>query len=565
MSNKVYSLKIGGQAGQGIKTAGLNFSKTAARSGYHIKNYLEYPSLIRGGHNVIQTVFSLDEVYSPTKQLDFLIALNRETLDIHINELTQGAGIVFEGEGSLNATPRNDKYRFFPVPLRKLATDVGGREIVANNVALGATLALMGAEFKHLLDLIGEEDIINQAAAKAGFDYAETNFPNQFEPILAPQNIVNKKIVVSGTDGVTLGAIAAGLQFAAIYPMSPISNILTLLSANQRKYGYIVKQVEDETAAINMGLGASFAGARCLTATSGGGFCLMTEGLGLAGQTETPLVIIEGMRGGPGTGLPTWSEQGDLRMVLHAHQGDFPRIVLAPGDSREAFFLTMKAFNLAEKYQTPVILLVDKNILDDEQTFEEFDYSTYQINRGKIVLEKDPSYQRYLATEDGVSPRTFPGVGNYLVANSDEHNSIGYSSETVSDRNEQMQKRLRKLDTCAKEDMEKPVLFGQENADITIVSWGSCKGSILEAIKDFPNVNYLHLSWINPFPAEAIKEQLSRSKYLLDIECNSTAQMAGLIREKTGINIPDRLLKNDGRPFFPEEIKEKITSILNNT
>ncbi|TRZ47061.1 2-oxoacid:acceptor oxidoreductase subunit alpha, partial [bacterium] len=241
----------------------------------------------------------------------------------------------------------------------------------------------------------------------------------------------------SGTDGVTLGAIAAGLQFAAIYPMSPISNILTLLSANQRKYGYIVKQVEDETAAINMGLGASFAGARCLTATSGGGFCLMTEGLGLAGQTETPLVIIEGMRGGPGTGLPTWSEQGDLRMVLHAHQGDFPRIVLAPGDSREAFFLTMKAFNLAEKYQTPVILLVDKNILDDEQTFEEFDYSTYQIDRGKIVLEKNPSYQRYLATEDGVSPRTFPGVGNYLVANSDEHNSMGYSSETVSDRNEQ--------------------------------------------------------------------------------------------------------------------------------
>ena len=556
-------------AGQGIKSAGLNFAKVAARSGYNIYNYIEYPSLIRGGHNVMQTTFSLDEVHSQIRSVDFLIALNQETINLHQDELVSGAGIVFEAEGKIDAAACKDKCLLFPIPLKKIATDAGGQEIVANNVALGATISLMGGEIKHLLDLIGEDFSskpevaeINQKAAQAGFDYALANFPNKFEPLLAPQNNFNKKIVVNGTDGIAYGAIAAGLQYTAIYPMSPTSNILTLLAANQRQYGYIYKQVEDEIAAINMSLGASFAGARVMTTTSGGGFCLMTEGVGLAGQTETPIVIVEGMRGGPGTGLPTWSEQGDLRMVLHDHQGEFPRIILAAGDAEEAFRQIMQALNLAEKYQTPVVLLVDKNILDDEQTFPKFDYLEYQINRGKMVTDKDPEYHRYAVTSDGISPRTIPGIGNHLVANSDEHNSYGYSSETIADRNEQVQKRLRKLETCAKEDMEKPILFGPENAEITIVSWGSCKGPILEALKDCPFVNYLHINWINPFPGDAIKAILSRSTYLLDIECNSTAQMAGLIREKTGVDILDRLLKNDGRPFFPEEIKEKINSII---
>lgn len=559
-------------AGQGIKSTGLNFSKIAARSGYNIKNYIEYPSLIRGGHNAMQITFSLDKVFSQIKTIDFLIALNQETINLHKDELVQNAGIVYENEGNIDAGSCEGKCRLFPIPLKKLAAQAGGQQIVSNNVALGATVALMGGEIKHLFDLIaqdlsskdGETVKVNQTAAKTGYDYAQNNFTSKFEPILAEQSTFSKKMVVNGTDAIAYGAIAAGLQFASIYPMSPTSNILTELAANQRRFGYVYKQAEDEISAINMCIGASFAGARAMTITSGGGFCLMTEGFGLAGQTENPLVIVEGMRASPGTGLPTWSEQGDLRMVLHAHQGEFPRIVLAPGDAKEAFFQIMNAFNLAEKYQTPVVLLVDKNILDDEQTFSEFDYSNYQINRGKISTGTASEYHRYAVTEDGVSPRTFPGLGNHLVANSDEHNSHGYSSETISDRNEQTQKRLRKLETCAREDMEKPVLYGPENADITIVSWGSCKGSILEAMKDLPQVNYLHLNWINPFPSEAVIEQLQKAKYLLDIECNSTAQMAGLIREKTGIYILDRFIKNDGRPFFPEEIREKITSILNN-
>ncbi|HEX9007843.1 MAG TPA: 2-oxoacid:acceptor oxidoreductase subunit alpha [Patescibacteria group bacterium] len=570
MSNKVYSIKIGGQAGQGIKSAGLIFSKIASRSGYHIYNYIEYPSLIRGGHNVMQTTFSLDKVYSQIRPVNFLIALNQETINLHLEELVEGAGIIFEDEGKIDVTLCKDKCRLFPVPLKKIAAEAGGQDIVSNNVALGAALALLGGDLKHLFDLIdedlsskdGEVVKINQTAAKAGYDYAKTNFADKFEPLLAPQNNPGKKMVVNGTDAVAYGAIAGGLQYAAIYPMSPTSNILSLLAANQEEYGYVYKQAEDEIAAINMAIGASFAGARSMTTTSGGGFCLMTEGFGLAGQTETPVVIVEGMRGGPGTGLPTWSAQGDLRFVLHSHQGDFPRIVIAAGDAEEAFHMIMKALNLAEKYQTPVVLLVDKNLLDDEQTFSEFDYSGYRIDRGKMFLEKDPEYHRYVNSEDGISPRTIPGLGNHLVANSDEHNSYGYSSETIHDRNEQVQKRLRKLDTCAKEDMEKPILYGPENADITIVSWGSNKGPILEAMKDYPFVNYLHITWMSPFPTDAVFQQLSKAKYLLNIECNSTAQMAGLIREKTGIDILDQLLKDDGRPFFPEEIREKINSIL---
>ena len=571
MPNKVYSIKIGGQAGQGIKSAGLAFSKIAARSGYHIYNYIEYPSLIRGGHNVMQTIFSTDPVFSAIKTVNFLVALNQETVTLHKDELENGAAVIYEADSKIDTSMCQDKCHLIAVPLKKIATESGGQEITANNVALGAALAVMGGNLQLLLDIINEDlgakngDLvnINQTAAKAGFDFVTQNFKDKITPVLSPQNNQNKMMVVNGTDAVGLGAVAAGLQYAAIYPMSPTSNILSFLAANQRKYNFIFKQAEDEIAAINMSIGASFAGARSMTTTSGGGFCLMTEGYGLAGMTETPLVIVEGMRGGPGTGLPTWSEQGDLRMILHSHQGEFPRIILAAGDAKETFDLTMKCFNLADKYQTPVVLLLDKNILDDEQTFPEFDYSNYKINRGKISTEINSEYHRYALSEDGISPRSFPGLGNHMIGNSDEHNTSGFSSEEIKDRNEQMEKRLKKLDTCAKEDMEKPLLFGPENADITLVSWGSNKGSILEALKDHPNVNYIHIQWISPFPVDSLKEMLSRAKYLIDIECNSTAQMAGLIREKTGIDILDKLLKNDGRPIFPEEIKEKINSVLN--
>ncbi len=565
-----YSLKIGGQAGQGVKSAGLVFSKIAVRSGYNIFNYVEYPSLIKGGHNVIQTIFSEDVVNSPVQSVNFLIALDLATIKIHQPELVNQAGIVYEEEANYDLGDLSTKTRLFPIPLKKIAKESGAPEIASNYVAMGATVSLLGAEFALLKDLIAEDlagkDIslieANQKAAETGFNYAEEKFAFGFEHILQKRDVVSPKMVINGNEAIAFAAISAGLQFASIYPMSPVSNVMHVLAANQRKYGYIFKQAEDEISAINMSIGASFAGARSMTSTSGGGFCLMTEGYGLAGMTETPLVIIEGMRAGPATGMPTWSEQGDLRFILHSHQGEFPRIVLAAGDPKEAFYLTQEAFNLADKYQTPVVVITDKNICDSEQSYEDFDYSNYRIDRGQTTTVIDSEYKRYQITQSGVSPRSFPGFGNHFIGNSDEHTEFGYDTETISDRNAQMEKRLKKLDLCAKEDMAAPEIFGPADADITLVSWGSTKGGVLEALKRHPNVNYVHVKWLSPFPVGPLKEILERAKYLIAVEASSTSQLAGLIREKTGVDILDKLLKNDGRPFFPEEISDRITSVL---
>lgn len=573
MPAPVLSLKIGGEAGQGVKSAGLMLAKFATRAGFNIYDYLEYPSLIRGGHNVMQINISADPVTGPFTNCDFLIALNQDTINKHSEELVGGAGILVDGDKNYDLTRLPSTVKVFPVPLAKLAQASGGNALVSNTVALGATLGLLGGALTTLKAILTENfgakgaDItqINLAAVQAGYDYAVTTFARQLSTALASSGTVTSTVpqmVVNGTDACALAAIAAGLQFAAIYPMSPISGILATLAEHQEEYGYMYKQPEDELAAINMAIGASFAGARALTATSGGGFCLMTEGYGLAGMTETPVVIIEGMRGGPATGLPTWSEQGDLRMVLHAHQGEFPRLVLAAGDALEAFELTMEAFNLADVYQTPVVVLLDKNICDHDQNFPIFDTSAYRADRGTLMDRVDPGYSRYKLEPTGISPRAVAGSGNFFIANSDEHDEHGYSTEDTTMRQLQMHKRMSKLQTCAHKHMRGPKLFGPKDADLTIVSWGSTKGPILEALKSFPNVKYVHLTWLSPFPAQDVISALQGSKRLLNIECNYSAQLAGLIKEHTGIAIADNLLKYTGRPFFVEELTEKIARAL---
>ena len=563
----VFTFKIGGLAGQGIKSAGIEFAKVCTRSGYHIYTHTEYPSLVRAGHNVMQISISPDEVLSQFRPTDFLVALNQDTIDLHADELSAESGLMFDADKGLKTQKVAPAVKLFPIPLAKLA---GDNEIMSNTVALGASLALLGGNLELLKNLLSEEfadkkpEVIklNHEAAQKGYDFAKKNYVSAIKSILTPKNHDDKLIVINGNQACALGAVAAGLQFAAIYPMTPTSNILHTLAPIQEKYGFIYKQPEDEISAIHMALGAAFAGARSMVATSGGGFCLMSEGYGLAGLGEVGVVIIEGMRGGPATGIPTWTEQGDLRMLLHAHQSDFPRIVLAAGDAEEAFHLTMKAFNLADKYQTPVVVIVDKTICENDQSYLPFNYSHYQLNRGKYNPEKITNYKRFALSDDGISLRSIPGSGNHIIASSDEHDEEGYSNEEIDNRNAQMRKRMKKLDTCTREDMEEPKLFGPENADITLVSWGSNKGAILEAIKNFDNVNFLHLTWVNPFPTEAVKHYLDRAKYVVNVECNYSKQMAGLIREKTGVEILDHLLKYDGRPIYPEEIIEKVNTVL---
>ncbi|HEX8923573.1 MAG TPA: 2-oxoacid:acceptor oxidoreductase subunit alpha [Patescibacteria group bacterium] len=568
MDQNIYSIKIGGEAGQGIKLTGQLLSKILIRSGLSVFTYSEYPSLIRGGHNVMQLIFSSTPVSAPIKSVHFLIALDSKTIELHSSELADGAVIIYDSDRKIN-TESLGKYKLLPVPFNRFAKAAGGTDVVANTVASAALLAVLGFELTPYLDLINEsfaaksQELVttNQSAARSGYDFVKANYPQFIQATVIPASVSVPRILINGNEAIALAAIAAGLQFASIYPMTPITGILENLAKYQKQFGYIYKQPEDEISAINMAIGASYAGARALTATSGGGFCLMTEGYGLAGMTETPLVIIEGMRGGPATGLPTWNEQSDLRFVLHAHQGEFPRIVLAASDAADAFTLTLDAFNLSQRYQTPVLVLVDKNICECDQSIMPFSTDNYKIDNGLLQSKIDPVYQRYLPTTDGISPRAFPGSGNFFVTNSDEHDSFGFSDESQSNRNLQEAKRLNKLAVCALKDMAPPKLYGPENASLTIVSWGSTKGSVLQALSQLKDVNYLHFTWMNPFPATAAAAVLSKSKIILDVENNSTAQLAGLIREHTGIEIKEKLLKNDGRPTYPEEIISKVTNL----
>jgi 2-oxoglutarate ferredoxin oxidoreductase subunit alpha len=570
MAQDIFSLTIGGQAGQGIKAAGLLLAKIATRLGKNVYTYSEYPSLIKGGHNLTQVSISKDEVTAPRKTNEFWIALDQKTLDVHLSEFKDGCEIIIDEEKKYDLTKINKNANLIPIPLGKLAKDGGGSLIMSNTVAIGAVTALLGGDLQVFKDLLsdefgrkGEETVkMNYLAAENGYNYALEHFANNKRTVLTKEDVVEQKMVANANDTVALGAIAAGLQFATIYPMSPISNILHVLAAYQEKFGFIYKQPEDEIAAINMAIGASFAGARSMTATSGGGFSLMVEALGLAAMTETPLVIIDGMRPGPATGLPTWSGQGDLRFTLHAHQGDFPRIVLAAGDAEEAFYLTMQAFNLADKYQTPVIVLVDKNICEHDQSLPIFDIKNYEIDRGKFTTKTEEGFERYKLSNDGISLRSVPGSGNFFIGNSYEHTTVGHDTEEIKDINDQMRKRMSKLITCATNEDTSPKLYGPENADVTLVSWGSNKGSILEALKNFQNINYLHITWMSPFPAKVVKTILEKAKHIVNIECNYSAALGGLIKENTGIEITDNLLKYDGRPFFPEEISEKLNTIL---
>lgn len=564
-----FNLKIGGEAGFGIMSAGEAVAKIATRSGYQIFEYAEYPSIIRGGHNVVQVTISPEPVYAQYMPTHVLVAFNQETINLHQDELVDGSLVMFDADKGMQLPETLAQVTGIHVPFNALATTHGGSTLMRNTVALGALVALVEGNLAELFALIEEEfgrkseRIVkaNQNCAQAGFDHIQTEYAQVCQPLLVPRPVNNVPMVLTANEAIALGSIAAGMQFSAIYPMTPTSNILHTLAPFQEKYNYIYKQPEDEISAINMALGAAHAGARAMVATAGGGFNLMAEGYGLAGITELPIVIIVGMRGGPATGLPTWTEQADLRFVLHASQGDFPRIVLAAGDAQEAFDQTMLAFNLADKYQTPVVILVDKHICECQVSLPPFDTSTYTIDRGKFTPDYVESFARYAPSDDGISLRSTPGSGNHFIANSDEHDEHGYSSESAQNRVEQMSKRMRKLAVCAQQDMQVPQLYGPQDAPITLVSWGSNKGAILEAMRALPQVNFLHLTWMNPFPAQAVQELLQGAQYLVCIENSYSAQLRGLVREHTGIMILDTLQKYDGRPFYPEEIIAKVTSI----
>jgi len=569
-----FTWKIGGEAGYGIMTAGLVFAKVFSRIGYNIFTTNDFPSLIRGGHNTFTVRISTQPVQAYTSKVNLLIAFNKETIILHKNELAENGAVVYDEKIQLELPEKNNK-NFFAVPILDTAQKAGEAKVMMNLVAVGASLALLGNNFTVLSELIGDifkkkgEKIIksNIEAAKAGYDYIKQKYRPMYNfPKLAEID----NMLINGNEALSLGAIKAGCKFVSMYPMTPSSPILQFMAEHQNEHHILVKQTEDEISAINMAIGASFAGVRAMTATSGGGFSLMVEALGLAGMTETPIVIVNGQRPGPATGLPTKTEQGDLRFVTHAAQGEFPRIILAPGDVEECFYETIRAFNLAEKYQCPVIILTDKYLADNMKTTKKFDYGLkierYSMTNVLKKLNTQEFFKRYYFTETGISPRVLPGQadGMHLSAG-DEHNETGFLIDDSDARMKMMDKRFKKLEEL-KNELPQPKLHGPTDAQTTIISWGSTKGQVLEAMemlrKDKITVNFLHFMYIHPFPSEKAKEVLDKAKTKIIVEQNKTAQLAGIIREHTGIAIEHKILKYDGMPFVSNELYKKIKMLI---
>ncbi|MFC2136227.1 2-oxoacid:acceptor oxidoreductase subunit alpha, partial [Bacteroidota bacterium] len=444
---------------------------------------------------------------------------------------------------------------------------------------LGAAMAVVDYDFEMLADAIRgsfakkskKSEIMerNVDVARKGYDYIKNNYKNDFG-IKLEKKPKKKKMLINGNQAVAIGAIKAGCKFLSAYPMTPASSIMNYFILNEEKANVVMKQADDEIAAINMSLGAAYAGVRAMTSTSGGGLALMSETVSLVGMSEVPLVIVNVQRPGPATGLPTRQGQGDLKFVLNIGHGDFPRIVIAPGDVEECFYETFNAFNLADKYQLPVLILSDKHLAVSNTSRPVFDTKGMKIDRGWMLTDaeakKATDYKRFLVTDSGVSPRAIPGQDCIYRSSSDEHNEHGDIHEEADNRKQMEEKRHRKLDT-AMNDIPLPKIHGPEKADVTIVSWGSPKGAILEAMdylkKDGITANFLQMTYIFPFHTHFVMEFLKKSKLVIDIEENGTAQMAGVIREYTGFKIEHKILKYNGRSFFPSEIYDEVKKIYN--
>ncbi len=576
-----FGWKIGGPAGLGIKASGEMFSRTCARSGYHVFDYIAYPSLIKGGHNVFVAHVGARPVLSQEHRLDVLVALNRETIEIHQGELVAGGSIIHDpavtkfGDGDLK---RSD-VTLCPVPMVELAKSVGGQKLMANTVALGASLGMMGGSLEALQGVLADQFghkgaqvvEVNQAAAKAGFDHACANCSPLPVKLSAIQG-APRRMVVDGAAAIGAGAVAAGCTFYAAYPMTPASLLLHFMAQREHDYNVVVKHTEDEIAAMNMTIGAANAGARAMCATSGGGFSLMVEGLGLAGVSESPIVVGVFQRPGPATGMPTWTEQSDLRFCMHAAQGEFPRVILAPGDKEECFTLTALAFNLAEHLQTPIIILGDMYLMESHATVDAFDTARVTVDRGRIAGADETAggdYRRYRLTDDGISPRALPGTpGAFFIANSYEHDEYGWATEDAAMRRAQVEKRMRKMVTAVGWAPE-PRFYGPADAEITIIGWGSTKGPILEAMDRLADegvkVAYLQVVTLMPFPSLSVLRLLATAQRLLVVEHNYTGQLSGLLREHCFIEPTAELHKYDGRPFYPEEIADRVKQVLEAT
>lgn len=562
-----FTLMVGGEAGQGVQTVGLVLARALVRGGWWVFADQDYESRIRGGHNFFRVRARQTPTHAHSEAVDLLIALNRESIDLHRGEVVPGGLTLGDGEKLKLTSPAPG---IVSVPLERLARETVANPLMSNTVAMGAAVGLMGYDVAVLEGVLrdhfaasGSEVVqANVEAARAGHRYATAQLEARPQQQLGVRGGPGR-LLLTGNEAIALGALAAGCRFMTSYPMTPSTPIMEYMAGKGEALGVVVLQAEDEIAAMNMVVGAAFAGVRAMTATSGGGFCLMVEGLGLAGMTETPVVVIEGQRPGPATGLPTRHEQGDLEFVLHAAHGEFPRAILAPATAEEAFYLTAHAFNLAERYQTPVILLTDHYLASSYTTVDSLDLQRIAVERGALIPPGAPvsEYRRHRLTPDGISPRTIPSHPDALVVTTgDEHDEEGHITEDAGLRNQMVLKRLGKLEGMRREALA-PQVYGAAQPRVTLLTWGSTYGPAREAVErlngDGVAARLVHLSQPWPLPAP-LAGVLGDGGRLVAVEQNATGQMAHLLRAETGVVADGHIRRFDGRPMSPAFIVSRL-------
>jgi len=559
--------KIGGEAGFGIMTTGLMFSKIAARNGYHVFDYVEYPSLIRGGHNTYDVHVSSNPVGATKELIDILVCLNKDTYEFHKNRLADHALVIYDAD---EFTPEGGGVKL-AVPFKAILTELAGQQIMKNTIAIGASLAAMGSDLTELSLLLeqqfgrkGQEVVdFNKRFAEKGYDYVKKTYLLEIKPLLT-KNDGESKLVLTGSEAFSLGAAIADCRMYVAYPMTPSSGVLTTLAAWQSRTGMVVRHAEDEISVINTALGATFAGVRSAVGSSGGGFALMVEALSYAGIAELPIVVYLAQRPGPATGMPTWTEQGDLLFTVHAGHGEFPKIVLAPGDVTEMVTMTAAAFDLADIYQTPVIVATDMLLAESHGTMPKalLDSFTsgYKPDKGKTVTKADAPYKRYANSPDGISPRLIPGApGIFYQANSYEHLEDSHTTEDANERIKQADKRRRKIVTYLKNHFKGPVVYGDSaRAETVFVSWGSTKGAVEDARRILADKGHdtahIHFTYLYPLDKKIILPLFDAKKKYVLVENNADGQFGKLLAAETGLTFADSIFRYDGRAVSVEQL-----------
>lgn len=544
-----YSILIGGAAGQGSRKAGLLIAKLFNKYGYRIFIYDDYQSLIKGGHNFSVIRASDKEVLSHRKNIDFLLALDKNTIEKHKKNLEKTGSIVYNNN-------EFSEEKGIGIPLKNITQTEGGLPIMENVALVAGFAKIVGIEWQCLRRVLQEEfkekSEINLKIAKRA--YTET------KSLIKIKKLNQKPLpLLTGNEAVALGAVKAGLDFYFAYPMTPASSILHYLAEHSKEFNVATLQLENEIAVINAAIGAAYAGKRTMVGTSGGGFALMTEGLSLAAQSETPIVIVESQRMAPATGVPTYTEQADLLFCLTAGHGDFVRFVIAPGDANEAFYWTGEIMNLSIEYQTPSILLTDKEISESTFSFSPGIQKKIRIKE-PVLWKNTDTYKRYKITKNGISPLAFPGQKDIVVkATSYEHNEEGITIEEDEKMIEAMQnKRKRKFEEMKKavEKLEAVKVYGKKDSTKAMIVWGSTKGPAKEAAEKL-GIKLIQVIVIEPFPEKQIKKALRGVKNITLVETNVLGQMEKVLN-CYGVTVNKKILKYNGRPFTAEEIIEKF-------